>query len=648
MKRFGKAVKKGFTLVELVIVIAVIAVLSAVLIPTFGGILSNAKVTAMNKTLNSLNSDLLSRALIDNITYYTPDAVRGILEEKNYKAEDIPEGYSVWYNQKTCNLTLKKDADVFSGSSASVGGFDEAGIKTVKADGGSIDFTGVDRLPRRPEALSADKNELVLYTPNANISDIINTMYNIANSRVTESGIDESSFNNVITEIKNTLNDQIVKALGTLYGGETSFPGDYISDFNPDTTIYVTSDGYMYTNAIMSGNSNVVRNVVFCKDENTGNSASTLITVVKPNSSNPTAYVAPKMECPLELPASTKTIKPEVVNSFNFGAENITVIVRAEVDTSEISGLDGVTIVSTKRGDSTTGGGTTSPVSYIGYDQMKGSLTLEEEYTRYYTRAADGFISDATGAAGSNAQNWLLNEESGVAAKFAVPTFSIDLGKAMSLVGLTKDNLESSLRTVNFKDQAGTDYRTFFFVATYEVTENNTAKMKGVRFDTRFGYITNVSDYISSGTSKYTSASSTTAAADFGDFKIVVPSAAKSFVNYEGFKVCVDYYETSRYYEKGKDIFGKEAYKYRGSAWNLVKDVELTSKDQISFTLPSDKTSFTRVAHNSFTGDQYSFKNVAELRKVTVMKDGKVLFVKYYTNQHGSESGSDVYSKAGA
>ena len=646
MKRFGKAVKKGFTLVELVIVIAVIAVLSAVLIPTFGGILSNAKVTAMNKTLNSLNSDLLSRALIDNITYYTPDAVRGILEEKNYKAEDIPEGYSVWYNQKTCNLTLKKDADMFSGSSASVGGFDEAGIKTVKADGGSIDFTGVDRLPRRPEALSADKNELVLYTPNENISNIIDTMYNIANSRYTESGIDEGAFNNVITEIKEKLNN-LAADIRRLYDEDTSFPGDYISDFHPDTTIYVTSDGYMYTNAIMSGNSNVVRNVVFCKDENTGNSASTLIKVVTPNTSNSAAYAPPKMECPLELPASVKTIEPEVVRSFDSNQESITIIVRAEVDTSKISGEKGVTIVSTKRGDSTTGGGTTSPVSYIGYDQMKDSLTLEEAYTRYYTRAADGFISDATGAAVSNAQNWILTEESGVAAKFAVPTFSIDLKKAMSLVGLTKDNLESSLRTVNFKDQAGTDYRTFFFVATYEVTENNTAKMKGVRFDTRFGYITNVSDYISSGTSKYSSASSIEAT-DFGDFKIVVPSAAKSFVNYEGFKVYVDYYQTSRYYEKGEDMFGKEAYKYSGSAWNLVKNVELTSKDQISFTLPSDKTSFTRVVHNSFTDNQYSFKNVAELRKVTVMKDGKVLFVKYYTNQHDSEFGSDVYSKAGA
>ena len=42
-----KTNKKGFTIVELVIVIAVIAILAAVLIPTFGGVVDNAKNSAV-------------------------------------------------------------------------------------------------------------------------------------------------------------------------------------------------------------------------------------------------------------------------------------------------------------------------------------------------------------------------------------------------------------------------------------------------------------------------------------------------------------------------------------------------------------------------------------------------------------------------
>ena len=45
--------KKGFTIVELVIVIAVIAILAAVLIPTFGGIIKKANNSNMTQELNA-------------------------------------------------------------------------------------------------------------------------------------------------------------------------------------------------------------------------------------------------------------------------------------------------------------------------------------------------------------------------------------------------------------------------------------------------------------------------------------------------------------------------------------------------------------------------------------------------------------------
>ena len=47
--------KKGFTIVELVIVVAVIAILAAVLIPTFTGIIARANLSADQQTIRNIN-----------------------------------------------------------------------------------------------------------------------------------------------------------------------------------------------------------------------------------------------------------------------------------------------------------------------------------------------------------------------------------------------------------------------------------------------------------------------------------------------------------------------------------------------------------------------------------------------------------------
>lgn len=57
--------KKGFTIVELVIVVAVIAILAAVLIPTFSNVVGNAQEAALKSNLKNIYSEYVADAAED-------------------------------------------------------------------------------------------------------------------------------------------------------------------------------------------------------------------------------------------------------------------------------------------------------------------------------------------------------------------------------------------------------------------------------------------------------------------------------------------------------------------------------------------------------------------------------------------------------
>ena len=103
--------KKGFTIVELVIVIAVIAILAAVLIPTFASIVNKANMSADQQAVTNMNKLLLASDKPADI-----DGVINILIENDY-AGDLTTYYKnyslAWVESENAIVLIENNAIVY-------------------------------------------------------------------------------------------------------------------------------------------------------------------------------------------------------------------------------------------------------------------------------------------------------------------------------------------------------------------------------------------------------------------------------------------------------------------------------------------------------------------------------------------------------
>lgn len=108
--------KKGFTIVELVVVIAVIAILAAVLVPTFSGIINKANQNADEQTVTNMNKYAAIAAAEGEFTY--PSEAVDALYERGFnigKFKTFSKGFHYAYSLKDNRFFLlnKKDEVVF-------------------------------------------------------------------------------------------------------------------------------------------------------------------------------------------------------------------------------------------------------------------------------------------------------------------------------------------------------------------------------------------------------------------------------------------------------------------------------------------------------------------------------------------------------
>ncbi len=100
--------KKGFTIVELVIVIAVIAILAAVLIPTFSSLVQKANLSADMQAVREMNIALQADETLHGKAETIDDAMR-VIANAGYDADNwtcLTSGYEVYWYRKDNRCVL--------------------------------------------------------------------------------------------------------------------------------------------------------------------------------------------------------------------------------------------------------------------------------------------------------------------------------------------------------------------------------------------------------------------------------------------------------------------------------------------------------------------------------------------------------------
>lgn len=617
--KFYKKVKKGFTLVELVIVIAVIAVLSAVLIPVFGNVINNAKVSKAKANVRNINEKIILRSLEDGRSSYSADEIKQVLEDLGFDRTSTPDGYSLWYDASVNNVRLIENKTAFrtASRSAYVGGNDKTfaagGVvgETESASDDVVDDTDLEIGSRPVEALNPYNRNL--YYIDGTIKEVDKAINEIKGS--TGSGIiaaAEERFTSsadISASIVDAYKLNLEKIASALSDKKIKInKNDIIAALDVENTLYIGNKG-MYipsfeyssseTPTISCSNALVDGGVIEIREQQlsfSGNKSTENLTV----------------GATIVIPTRVTLIEGSAFSTLGANSTSKINLIISSDATFTPSGNTGATL------------NVTTSDSVIDEDSIKygnADIVYGRDYVCEYPENCQYMYIDANGMgsgtlSGNKTSLNDVNHEA-IKVKYLVPVFNV---KASEDGFFKSFSNVSKIYVNNVKAGSLTKYNAIMLMRDGEI-------IRGYKFS-NVGYLTNVDmhTYESYNVINHTGKTENFPANN-AKIKVYLPEGAVDLDNYKdanSLKVKVTYKPVVNNYEQAYLMDGTVYYSFKGT--NIYQGDSITEYATYS---ASDKAFVLDVNPlNMSLNDYGTYNSVVE--KVEVYSGDTLILVKYY------------------
>lgn len=223
-----KARRRGFTIVELMIVIVIIGILIAIIVPTVTSAIDSANKASDQSDMKNMNTQLQMYKIMEDVSSVDYHAAVLWLTSNGYSLQSKASNQSFWFNSRTETIEYGTIEEMISSSSLTGGTVLASDLNT---DPGRIYLnTDPGRISNNPDLTLIDQradNDIIV---------AVNGIRNLVNNAIAEVG---NTYDDVTYRMKELFDGYLEK----VDNGEVKTE---LMAFNPAKTMYISESGVYY------------------------------------------------------------------------------------------------------------------------------------------------------------------------------------------------------------------------------------------------------------------------------------------------------------------------------------------------------------------------------------------------------------------